>query len=75
MPLRSRLPALGLLLVLGLPPAATPVFAGLARPFTPVAPAEPVIPAARLSLADFGGVPDGKTLNTDAFERALSTLS
>ena len=41
---------------------------------SPAPPAEPRIPERRVSLADFGSVPDGATLNTDAFERALAVL-
>ena len=35
----------------------------------------PAIPAHTVSLADFGGVADGKTLNTDAFAKAIAALS
>ena len=42
---------------------------------TPVPPAEARIPDRRVNLADFGGVPDGATLNTAAFERALASLA
>jgi polygalacturonase len=43
----------------------------------PVLPAvkTPAIPAHAVSLADFGGVGDGKTLNTAAFEKAFALLS
>ena len=34
----------------------------------------PAIPDRSVSLADFGGVGDGATLNTDAFARAISEL-
>ena len=37
-------------------------------------PAAPVIPEYSVSLTDFGGVPDGVTLNTDAFAAALKAL-
>lgn len=37
-------------------------------------PALPVIPANEVSLTDFGAVPDGTTLCTDAFVQALSQL-
>ena len=33
------------------------------------------IPDHRVVLTDFGGVPDGVTLNTEAFRKAISTLS
>lgn len=51
-----------------------PSQAALLQPVTPTAPAAPRIPAARISLADFGAVPDGETLNTAAFDRALTAL-
>ncbi|MBF0575731.1 glycoside hydrolase family 28 protein [Dysgonomonas sp. GY617] len=35
----------------------------------------PVFPANNMSIADFGGVPDGATLNTTAFAKAIETLS
>jgi len=35
----------------------------------------PSIPSRTVSLADFGGNPDGQTLNTEAFARAMSELS
>ena len=35
----------------------------------------PAIPAVRVSLTDFGGVPDGVTLNSDAFAAAIASLS
>lgn len=34
--------------------------------------APPVIPAGTFSVTDFGAVPDGKTLDTDAFNQAIS---
>lgn len=64
---------LALVLALGL--AVVPTRAGLTKPFVPLAPAEPLIPALRLSLVEFGGVPDGRTLNTAAFDRALTALA
>jgi polygalacturonase len=36
---------------------------------------KPVFPDNRLSIADCGGVGDGVTLNTDAFDKAMKTLS
>ncbi|WP_416866022.1 MAG: glycoside hydrolase family 28 protein [Imperialibacter sp.] len=36
--------------------------------------AEPVIPTYRVSLLDFGGVPDGATLNTEAFAKAIDAI-
>lgn len=53
---------------------AAPAAAALRQPVTPAAPAAPRIPAARVSLVDFGAVPDGETLNTAAFDRALTAL-
>lgn len=41
----------------------------------PPAPARPSIPADRVSLADFGGVSDGRTLNTKAFADAFAALA
>ena len=38
-------------------------------------PAAPVIPAVTVSLADFGGVGDGITSNTEAFSKAISALN
>ena len=35
----------------------------------------PVIPERVLNLADFGGVGDGRTLNTGAFEKAFTALA
>jgi polygalacturonase len=34
----------------------------------------PVIPEAKFQFADFGGVGDGKTLNTDAFKKAVAAI-
>lgn len=55
--------------------AAAPSGAALSAPVVPAAPAAPRIPAARASLADFGAVPDGGTLNTAAFARAIDALA
>ena len=44
-------------------------------PFEMQAPALPQIPERSVSLADFGGVGDGVTLNTEAFAKAIQTLS
>ena len=38
------------------------------------APARAVIPDRQVSLADFGGVPDGVTSNTEAFRKAIAAL-
>jgi len=38
------------------------------------APAQPVIPARTVQLADFGAVPDGRTVNTNAFRHAVAAL-
>lgn len=38
-------------------------------------PSAPVIPALTVSLADFGGVGDGITSNTEAFAKAISALN
>lgn len=40
-----------------------------------VAPKLPEIPARTFKLADFGGVGDGKTMNTDTFRRAIDAAS
>jgi polygalacturonase len=61
--------------VLGWGGLATPLQAALTHPIVPVAPAEPRIPSTRINLTDFGGVPDGETLNTTAFARALGALA
>jgi len=37
-------------------------------------PAQPNIPDRSFSLADFGGVGDGRTLNTDAFQRGIAAV-
>jgi hypothetical protein len=36
---------------------------------------EPKIPNRTMSVADFGAVPDGKTLNTDAFAKGIAALA
>lgn len=69
---RPRLAALALALLLVLAPR---VGAALTQPVAPVPPAPPRIPEFRASLTDFGAVPDGETLNTAAFERALTVLA
>ena len=55
--------------------ASTSALASLSTPVAPAAPAAPRIPAARISLANFNAVPDGETLNTAAFARALAALA
>ena len=40
-----------------------------------VVPAAAVIPDRQVSLSDYGGVPDGVTLNTEAFRKAVAALS
>ena len=35
----------------------------------------PTFPANNVSIADYGGVPDGATLNTEAFAKAMQALS
>jgi hypothetical protein len=37
-------------------------------------PALPAIPDRGFNLADFGGVGDGRTMNTDAFKRAIAAV-
>lgn len=44
-------------------------------PFKMQAVTEPQIPANSASLADFGGVPDGTTMNTEAFRKAIASLA
>lgn len=44
-------------------------------PFTMQPVAEPQIPDYSVSIADFGGVPDGTTLNTEAFKKAIAHLT
>ena len=68
---RLLVPALPLVLFAG---GSATAFAALGAPVAPVAPAMPNIPALRVSLADFGASTDGETLNTAAFDRALSAL-
>ena len=41
----------------------------------PVAPALPKIPNRTFLLTDFGALPDGRTLNTDAFRRAVAAVA
>jgi polygalacturonase len=58
--------------------ACTTLFVVVARahagaPFVQVA--APQIPKVTASLADFGGVSDGVTLNTDAFAKAIESLA
>src|SRR5204863_3139718 len=36
---------------------------------------EPKIPGAQVSIKDFGAVPDGKTLNTEAIAKAIGALA
>ena len=71
-----RLPFFTVLTLFTLALAFTaPLHAALTQPVVPIAPAAPKIPSTRVSLADFGGNPDGLTLNTDAFARAIAALS
>jgi len=60
---------------LALAPVVSPLHATLTHPVAPATPAEPRIPARRVSLTDFGAVADGATLNTTAFARAISALA
>lgn len=57
--------------------AAACVFA--AEPAGPavdeIVPAPPVIPAATFNLKAFGGVGDGRTFNTEAFQRAIAAIA
>ncbi len=48
---------------------------GAALPFDMPQVARPVIPARSVSVADFGGVGDGSTLSTEAFAKAIASLS
>lgn len=74
--LRPRLRIAGSLVCILVATVLAPVaHAALTQPVVPAAPAAPRIPATRASLADHGAVPDGETLNTAAFARALSALS
>ena len=69
---------LATLCALGLAPgllSPTPARAALTHPVVPAAPVAPSFAATRVSLADFGAVGDGATLNTAAFDRALVSLS
>jgi polygalacturonase len=69
---RTRPTVLALALLFALAARAA---AALTQPVVPIPPAPPRIPESRISLADFDAVPDGVTLNTKAFERALAALS
>jgi polygalacturonase len=55
--------------------SAAALHAALTAPVVPAAPAAPRIPDTRVSLADFGAVSDGETLNTAAFARAIAALT
>ncbi|WP_217278602.1 glycosyl hydrolase family 28-related protein [Hymenobacter sp. BRD67] len=44
-------------------------------PFTMPAVPDPVIPAHTVSIKEFGGVADGKTLNTEAFAKAIAACA
>ena len=46
-----------------------------AEEFIPAPPEKVNIPDTCVSLLDFGGVPDGVTLNTEAFQKAVSALA
>ena len=46
-----------------------------APPGDEIVAAPPVIPDAKFNLADFGGVGDGKTFNTDAFKNAIAAIA
>jgi polygalacturonase len=59
-----------ILLVVGLCAAENPM-----DQFRPLKVAEPKIPSARVSIKDFGAVPDGKTLNTEAIAKAIAAVS
>ncbi len=43
--------------------------------FQPPHVAEPVFPDRSVSIADFGAMPDGKTLNTEAFAKAIEAVA
>lgn len=55
--------------------SALVLHAALTAPVNPVPPSAPRIPATRVSLVDFGAEPDGETLNTAAFARAIAALA
>jgi polygalacturonase len=71
-PRTARLKSLGATLLLL---CAHPLIADLDRPFTPTPPATATIPARNALLTDFGARPDGQTLNTEAFSKAIKSLS
>jgi polygalacturonase len=56
------------------PSSAPPGAAPAARPAADVNPDAPIIPSATINLSDFGGIGDGKTYNTDAFNRAIHAI-
>ncbi len=72
---RSMLRFLSLVSLLAQLVVLSPLHGSLSRPVKPMAPAEPRIPGSRVSLASFGAVPDGETLNTAAFAHAIAALS
>jgi len=62
-------------LVAVIPPLAAEAAAASAPPTDEIVAALPVIPDAKFNFADFGGVGDGKTLNTDAFKSAIAAIA
>ena len=76
----TRLMAAAALCCAASPPAAAQAMSGNNNiyadlPFTMQPVAEPQIPDYSVSLADFGGVPDGTTMNTEAFKKAIAHLT
>jgi polygalacturonase len=56
-------------------PLATLPSIAAAAPAQDITAALPVIPEAKFNLADYGAVGDGKTLNTEAFKKAVAALA
>src|SRR5262249_28616282 len=62
-------------LIAGCAPSNAPVSAGKSIPADPVTVAPPVIPDRHFSIIDYGGVGDGKAMNTAPFKKALAAIS
>lgn len=71
----ARLSRVALLVLAATAPLATRGNAAELAVFEPARPAEPVIAARRVVVTDFGAVPDGVTLNHEAFARAIDAVA
>jgi polygalacturonase len=76
-PSRILAASLGLAVIAGcaVAPSPTAAVAPAAAKGDEIVAALPVIPDAKFNLADFGGVGDGKTFNTDAFKNAIAAIA